>query len=85
MSSNEEDTSLAKPKPAKLKKAKKVKKAPPPPSIVLKGLQSVAALRSYDMLQNPKESGVGDIAVDKQETVMFTLFHFDFSFLKSKY
>lgn len=59
----------------KPKKGKKERKAKPPPSQVVKGLQSVAALRAYDMLQNPKESGVGDVAEDKQEKIMFMLYH----------
>ena len=62
-------------KATKPKKGKKGKKVAAPPSQVIKGLQSAAALRAYDMLQNPKESGVGDIANDQQEKVMFLLYH----------
>ena len=62
-------------KPKKVKKARKAKPPPPPPSQVVKGLQSAAALIAYDMLQNPRESGVGDVSEDKQEKVMSLLFH----------
>ena len=58
------------------KKSKMKKKAAErPPSTVVKGLQQAVAFRCFVMLQNPEDSGVSDINEDKQELVVFKMFH----------